>query len=138
MLVTPSGTGNPAGSRILLVEDEAMVRMMLADMLAQLGHQVVAEASRLDTARGMAANADYDLAVLDLNLGAGPTYEVVDIVRERRKAMIVSTGYGEPGLGSRYPGAVVLQKPFSSEAIRRAIEQSLQQLAPQNGQSATG
>ena len=71
--------------------------------------------------------ADYDLALLDLNLGTGITYDVVEIVQGRGKALVLSTGYGQTGLGPKY-GCVVLQKPFTRDAIGRAIQQSSQQL----------
>jgi len=109
--------------RVLLVEDEALVRLMLGAMLAELGHEVVAEASNLDTALKAARDADYDLAVLDLNLGDGITYDVVDIAFARGKALVLSTGYGQTGSASKY-GCAVLQKPFNQDAMDRAIQQS--------------
>ena len=113
------------GKRVLIVEDEALVRLMLGEMLTDLGHEIAAEASRLDAALRMAAEMDYDLAVLDLNLGKGITLDVAEIVLERGKAMILSTGYGAAGLDSKYRNCVVLQKPYSQEALGRAVELSL-------------
>lgn len=126
--------------RVLLVEDEALVRLMLGEMLSELGHEVVAEASNLDTAITAATETDYDLAVLDLNLGNGITYDVVEVVLGRGKALILSTGYGQTGLGSKYDCAV-LQKPFTRDAIGRAIEQTFRQLREPKSQerpSSTG
>lgn len=120
----------PAGrARILVVEDEALVRLLLVEMLTDLGHEIVAEASTLETAVKIAANADYDLAVLDLNLGNGITYDVVDVVLGRGKAVVLSTGYGGGGLNPKYTGCTVLQKPFVQDAIDRAIQLSLRQTA---------
>jgi CheY-like chemotaxis protein len=109
------------------VEDEALVRLMLVEMLTELGHDIVAEASNLEAAIAAATAADYDLAVLDLNLGNGITYNVVEAVLGRGKAVVLSTGYGGTGIGSRYEGCIVLQKPFTREAIGRAVELSLRQ-----------
>ena len=53
---------------ILLVEDDALIRMMIADMLEELGHHVVAEAGQLDEARALARTAAFDIALLDVNL----------------------------------------------------------------------
>lgn len=120
----------PAGrARILVVEDEALVRLLLVEMLTDLGHEIVAEASKLDTAVKRAAEADYDLAVLDLNLGNGITYDVVDVVLGRGKAVVLSTGYGGGGISPKYAGCTVLQKPFVQDAIDRAIQLSLRQTA---------
>src|SRR5258708_35934754 len=54
--------------RILVVEDELMIRMLLEDMLGELGYTVTAEAGRLDEALKAAKTADFDLALLDVNL----------------------------------------------------------------------
>jgi DNA-binding response OmpR family regulator len=55
-----------------LVEDEALIRMMLVDMLEELGHAVVAEAGRIEDALRLAHDPGFDIAILDINLG-GPT-----------------------------------------------------------------
>lgn len=132
----PDGRNTPL--RILVVEDEALVRLMLADMLAELGHEVAAQAARLDAAVGLAAEADYDLAVLDLNLGHGITYDVADIVVRRGKPLVLSTGYGGTGLSAKYQACPVLQKPFGRDAMARALEASLQQLGASAPRAAAG
>jgi len=123
--VADSATG---GIRVLVVEDEALVRLMLSEMLNELGHKIVAEASRLDAAVRIASEADYELAVLDLNLGTGITYDVVEIVLGRGKAVVLTTGYGQAGLVAKYSSCVVVQKPFSRDTIGRAIQLSLRHL----------
>lgn len=129
--------GRPGGKRIFVAEDEALVRLMLGEMLGELGHEIVAEASRIDRAIEIARAAEFDLAVLDLNLGHGISYEVADIVLGRGKPVVLSTGYGETGLNSRYDRCVVVQKPFTRDALARAIEQSFRQ-ASAGGADATG
>ena len=54
-----------AGKRVLIVEDELMIRMLLEGMLTDLGHSVAAEAGGLDEAISLAKQAEFDLAVLD-------------------------------------------------------------------------
>src|SRR5262249_35697531 len=58
--------------RILVVEDEVMIRMLLGDMLGELGYTVAAEAARIDEALEATNNADFDLAILDANLNGQP------------------------------------------------------------------
>jgi DNA-binding NarL/FixJ family response regulator len=110
------------GRRVFIAEDEALLRLMLCDMLAELGHEVVAEAYNLERAIKLAAEADYELAILDLNLGNGISYDVAEVVRGRGKALVLSTGYGRTGLNSKYEGCVVLQKPFTRDAVCRALQ----------------
>jgi DNA-binding NarL/FixJ family response regulator len=61
------------GLRVLVVEDEMMVSMLIEDMLGELGCEVVGPASRLDEAMLLAKEAELDCAVLDVNLGGPPT-----------------------------------------------------------------
>jgi CheY-like chemotaxis protein len=56
------------GASIILVEDEALIRMMLADMIEELGHRVVAEAGNIQVGQALAQAAIFDLAVLDINI----------------------------------------------------------------------
>ncbi|MBV8747196.1 MAG: response regulator [Xanthobacteraceae bacterium] len=53
---------------ILIVEDEALIRMMLVEMVETLGHKVIGEAGRIDEGRALAKTLEYDLAILDINL----------------------------------------------------------------------
>jgi CheY-like chemotaxis protein len=66
---------------VFLVEDEPLIGMMLADMIEQLGHRVVAEASNIQVGQTLAQSANYDLALLDINIGGhciDPVAEIID------------------------------------------------------------
>jgi CheY-like chemotaxis protein len=56
------------GLSVFLVEDEALIRMMITDMVEELGHHVIAEADNIQDASAFAMTAQYDLAILDINL----------------------------------------------------------------------
>ena len=112
----------PQKQRVLIVEDEAMIRMMLADMLADIGHDVAAEAATLDEARRCAEETDFDFAILDVNLNGEQIFPVVDIIGRRNLPFLLSTGYGANGLPEAYRSAHVLQKPFELDRLRAAIE----------------
>ncbi|MHC2649805.1 CheY-like chemotaxis protein [Bradyrhizobium barranii subsp. barranii] len=68
---------------ILLVEDEALIRMMLVEMVEELGHRVIAEAGSVDQARALAELEGYDLAILDINLQGINVQPVAEVVRGR-------------------------------------------------------
>lgn len=114
-------TPAPQKQRVLIVEDEAMIRMMLADMLADIGHDVAAEAATLDEARRCAEEAEFDFAILDVNLNGEQIFPVVDIIGRRNLPFLLSTGYGANGLPEAYRSAPVLQKPFELDRLRDAI-----------------
>jgi DNA-binding NtrC family response regulator len=115
-------TPAPQKQRVLIVEDEAMIRMMLADMLADIGHDVAAEAATLEEARRCAEETDFDFAILDVNLNGEQIFPVVDIIGKRNLPFLLSTGYGANGLPEAYRSAPVLQKPFELDRLRAAIE----------------
>jgi CheY-like chemotaxis protein len=81
--------------RILVVEDELIIRMLLEDMLGELGYTVAAEAARMDEALEATKNADFDLAILDANLNGQPISPVADALVARGTPFVFATGYGE-------------------------------------------
>ncbi|MEO8813456.1 MAG: response regulator [Caulobacteraceae bacterium] len=110
------------GLRILVVEDEAMIAMLMEDMLADLGCVVIGPAYSLESAMEMAAAPmAIDAAVLDVNLGGKSSFDVADALKARGVPAIFSTGYGESGLRAVDDGAQVLQKPFRAGDLERAL-----------------
>lgn len=111
--------------QVLLVEDESLVRMMLNDIVCDLGHEVAAQSGKLEPALKLAAEAGYDLAILDINLGDTLSYPVADIVRKRGKALVLATGYGATGVREDYRDTALVQKPFSHGRLADAIRVAL-------------
>lgn len=111
------------GLRVLVVEDEMMVSMLIEDMLADLGCTVVGPASRLDEAIALADEAELDCAVLDVNLGGQPIFPLADILRSKGVAFAFATGYGDAGLREVDRGSPVLQKPFREGDLARVLNE---------------
>src|SRR6476646_1506477 len=89
-------TERPAkAKRILVVEDEPMIRMLLEDMLGELGYTVAAEAAGIEEALEATKNADFDLAILDADLKGQPALPVADALVYPRHAVRFCHGYGE-------------------------------------------
>jgi CheY-like chemotaxis protein len=110
-----------ASLRILLVEDEAMIRMMVVDMLEELGHTVAGEAGRIDQALQLARSTDFDIAILDVNLDGKVVTPVAELIGERGLPIICATGYGAAGLPEEFKDRPALQKPFELHALAAAI-----------------
>ena len=115
----------PVGKRILIVEDEAMIRMLLADMLAELGYTIAAEAGHIDEALAVAQTADFDLAILDLNLEGEPVLAVAEALAARGTPFVFATGYGERGLPEAYRNRPTLKKPFQLEGLKQMLQSAL-------------
>ena len=109
------------GCRVLLVEDESLVAMLAEDMLIDLGCEVTT-AMRLEQALAHLAASEFDLAVLDVNLGGTRSYPVADLLIERCIPFLFATGYGLDGLELAYQAVPVVQKPYQREQVGRLLE----------------
>ena len=112
--------------RIFVVEDESLILMLLRDMIEQLGHVCAFEARRLDAALKLARDAEFDLAVLDVNVKDEMTYTVAETIIARGLPVVFATGYGPLGLEAGYQDLPILQKPFDLCALRNAIDLAMQ------------
>jgi CheY-like chemotaxis protein len=107
--------------RALVVEDEVMVAIYIEDLLAELGYEVVAVATRLDRALALARQGGFDFAVLDINLDGQMSFPVADVLREQGIPFLFASGYGSKGVNDNYHHAVRIQKPFRSSELVQAI-----------------
>jgi CheY-like chemotaxis protein len=113
------------GRRVLVVEDEMMIAMLVEDMLSDLGCAVVGPAHGLEAALELARGDGIDAALLDVNLAGQPVFAVADALRAKGVPAIFSTGYGEAGLRDVDQGSPVLQKPFRAGDLARALTAAL-------------
>ena len=115
----------PLGGSVFLVEDEVMIRMMVADMLEELGYRVVAEAGEIGEAMKLAQTADFDIAILDVNVNGKVISPVAELISARNRPFIFATGYGSSGLPEEYRDRPALQKPFQLETLAKMIDAAL-------------
>ena len=88
-----TATRPPRGS-VFLVEDEVMIRMMVADMLEELGYSSSAEAGEIGEAIRLAQTSHFDVAILDVNVNGKVISPVADVIKARNRPFIFATGYG--------------------------------------------
>lgn len=105
------------GRRILVVEDESMIWMLIEDGLSEEGCQVVGPVSQLEDALRAAETEAVDAALLDVNLAGRPVYPVADKLAGRGIPFAFLTGYGEGGIQEAYRNRPVLKKPFTLSAL---------------------
>jgi DNA-binding response OmpR family regulator len=115
----------PSGGSVFLVEDEVMIRMMVADMLEELGFSVAAEAGEINEAIRLAQSADFDIAILDVNVNGKMISPVAELITARNRPFIFATGYGSSGLPPEYRDRPALQKPFQIETLAKTIHMAL-------------
>jgi CheY-like chemotaxis protein len=113
-----------AGSRkrVLVVEDDVMIRMLIEDMLGDLGYEVAAQAAKLEDAMTAATNIAVDVAILDLNLNGKSTGPVAEALAARGTPFVFATGYGEHGLPEAFRDRPLLKKPFQIDGLRRLLD----------------
>ena len=121
MSLPTNRSSKDSGRRILAVEDEFLIRMLLEDMLDELGYSIAAVAGRVDEASEIARKGEFDLAILDVNLDGQDVYPVADILSGRNVPFLFVTGYGGRGLPEIYRDRPTLQKPFQIEDLDKAL-----------------
>ena len=110
-------------AKLLVVEDDVLIRMLLADMLGEIGYTVAAEAASIDEALEATKNADFDIAILDANLNGQPVSPVADALIARGTPFVVATGYGD--LPKPYRDRPTLRKPFQIDGLKGMLQSTL-------------
>lgn len=115
-----------SGKRILVVEDESLVAMLIETILEDLGCIPVGPAANVDEGLTLASGDEaIDAALLDVNVSGQQVFPVAEALEARGVPFVFSTGYGEAGLPDAWRGRPTLQKPFTEEAVQAAIRTAL-------------
>ena len=109
-----------AGRRVLIVEDESLVAMLLETILEDMGCVPVGPAATVDEGLRMASEP-IDAALLDVNVAGRQVFPIAQALKDRGVPFVFSTGYGEGGLPDEWRGHSTLQKPFTEAAVRDAL-----------------
>jgi CheY-like chemotaxis protein len=110
-----------SGRRILVVEDESLVAMLLETILEDMGCTPVGPASNIDEGLALAQTEALDAALLDVNVAGRHVFPVAQALKDRDIPFVFSTGYGEGGLPDEWRGQRTIQKPFTETAVRDAL-----------------
>ncbi|HEX4180851.1 MAG TPA: response regulator [Caulobacteraceae bacterium] len=116
-----------SGLRLLVVEDEALIAMMIHDQLVNLGCVVVGLASNVPGGLALIKDkgATLDGAVLDVNLGGEKVYPVAEALIERDIPFIFATGYGRAGIAANFSRMPTLAKPFSVPELEAILAKTV-------------
>lgn len=117
-----------ANRRILVVEDESLVAMLLETILEDLGCSIVGPEGSVSGGLRAAQSAPLDAALLDVNVAGELVFPIAEALSKRAIPFVFSTGYGEHGLPEKWRGYTTIQKPFTEIAVRDALMRVLSQL----------
>jgi CheY-like chemotaxis protein len=107
--------------RVLIVEDEALIRMAFEEMLSDLGHDVAGMADRIETAIELARSCECDVAILDVHLGSEPIFPAADLLAQRGIPFILTTGYSGSELPARFRTRPTMEKPFQPGRLEQLL-----------------
>ncbi len=122
MTVLELTTAKLAGLRILLVEDDAMIAMLLERTLQRLGITVLGPVGSLSKALDLARFQEFDGAILDVTIQGGDVYPVADLLMTRGIPFVLATGYRVEHLPANIRGQRLLRKPYSNDEITDALQ----------------
>jgi PAS domain S-box-containing protein len=115
--------------RVLLVEDEALVGIMIQECLTEFGFHTIGPICTASDALATAQNGHFDAAILDINLGDGSVYRVAEILLARGVPFIFVTGYDSDSVDVRFSEIPVLQKPIERQMLQRMFVTDAKQSA---------
>lgn len=107
--------------RVLVVEDEFLIAMLVEDVLGRLGCEVVGPAGALEPAMRLARREPLDAAILDVTIRGGQVFPVAEILLARGVPFVLASGYGDWSLPQTLKGQVRLTKPFVAADLERAV-----------------
>lgn len=107
---------NLSGKRVLIVEDEALIAFMVADMLTEAGATVIGPAVNIEQGLDLAANAAIDVATLDVNVRGERIDPVAEALDRRGVPYLLASGYTERPPNLR-PSVIILNKPYVESVL---------------------
>ncbi len=122
-MTAPTSSEHPPGW--LIVEDEALIALLIEDALVEMGMPVQSVANRVSTALEAVRTTSPAGAILDVHLAGEQVYPLAAELSDRKVPFLFLTGYGDNRIDPGFAGVRVLHKPFSVEEIQDAVHQLL-------------
>jgi DNA-binding response OmpR family regulator len=110
-----------AGCRVLVVEDETLIAVLIEDILGGMQCEVVGPTGKLETALRLARDEAFDLAILDVTIRGGKVYPVAEQLLARGIPFLLASGYGDWALPCSMRDQRRLTKPFTAAALEEEI-----------------
>jgi CheY-like chemotaxis protein len=107
--------------RVLVVEDEPMIAMVVEDAIEMLGYEIIGPVAKLEEALVLATAGDFDCAILDINIRGGNSYQIADLLLTRGCPFVLSTGYSGWSIPKHLVATRRLTKPYSSGQLENEL-----------------
>jgi two-component SAPR family response regulator len=114
-------TGDVAGCRVLVVEDETLIAVLIEDMLAAMECEIVGPIGKLEPAIQTAKEGKFDIAVLDITIRGGKVYPVAEDLLARGVPFVLASGYGDWALPASLRDQPRLTKPFTAAELEEQV-----------------
>ena len=112
--------------RVLIVDDEPLIAMLVQDWLADMQCETVGPAGSAPAALALIAGAALDGAILDVSLDGHDSFAVADALRARGVPFAFATGHGRDRIDARFRDAPTLSKPYDFDSVRKVVETLLE------------
>jgi len=109
-------------ARVLVVDDEALIAMMLSDLITEYGHETVGPAHSEGQALDLVATTPIDAAILDVTLGDHDCFAVAEALGKRGIPFAFATGHGAQAMPDAFRERITVSKPFDFDVVRRLID----------------
>jgi two-component SAPR family response regulator len=113
--------GDVTGCRVLVVEDETLIAVLIEDILGAMACKIVGPAGKLETALQLARDEAFDIAILDITVRGGKVYPVAEQLMERGIPFVLASGYGDWALPPSLRHQRRLMKPFTAAALEEQV-----------------
>jgi DNA-binding response OmpR family regulator len=114
------------GKRVLIVEDELLVALLIEDFLAEFGCRILGPCGSVANALLAARTEEFDLAVLDVNLAGEKVYPVAEVLAERQIPFLFVSGYGDDAIPPGHSEWKVCAKPFKGNELATMMSEALE------------
>ena len=111
------------GRQVLVVEDQYLLARDVCEWLEAAGARIIGPAATSTQACELLEKAEVDSAVVDINLGHGPSYEVATNLDQLRLPFVFATGYDEVAIPVEFQDRPRLEKPFRGPDLVRAMQE---------------
>jgi CheY-like chemotaxis protein len=114
-----------AGSRILVVEDSPVVGPFTADLLGELGFEVVGPAPNMAAARELIEDGVFDAALMDVHIRGERVFPLCDLLEAMGVPFVLTSGYGDWQVPEKLEKRPRLQKPYTIAQVEKALNKLL-------------